>query len=200
MSMTVTDTVLSPINIKQWVEEHADEFKPPVSNKYLYLGKDFFVMVIGGPNARNDFHKSDSEEYFYQFKGDICVQTIEDEEIVNHLIREGESFFIPPNVPHAPQRPPDTIGIVVERNRHAGETEHQQFYCPNCHQLAWDEEFDCNDIVDHFSASMEAFWADEERATCPNCNTRIMKPAPVARIETEPEVQIIRQRGQSGSD
>jgi hypothetical protein len=27
-----------------------------------------------------------------------------------------------------------------------------------------------------------------------------MKPAPVARIETEPEVQIIRQRGQSGSD
>jgi uncharacterized protein with PIN domain len=59
--------------------------------------------------------------------------------------------------------------------------------------LAWDEEFDCNDIVDHFSASMEAFWADEERATCPNCNTRIMKPAPVARIETEPKVRIIRQ-------
>ncbi len=193
MSATVTDTVLPPINIKQWVEDHIDEFKPPVSNKYLYLGKDFFVMVIGGPNARNDFHKTDSEEYFYQFKGDICVHTIENGTIVDHVIREGETFFIPPNVPHAPQRPPGSIGIVVERNRPAGETEHQQFYCPNCQELVWNEEFDCKDIVEHFSASMESFWADDERATCSNCKTRIMKPAPVARIETEPDVRVIRE-------
>ena len=193
MAPATTDSVLSPINIKQWVEEHIDEFKPPVSNKYLYMGKDFFVMVIGGPNARNDFHKTDSEEYFYQFKGDICVSTIEDGKIVHHVIREGETFFIPPNVPHAPQRPPNTIGVVVERNRPAGETEHQQFYCPNCDELVWDEEFDCKDIVEHFSASMEAFWADDERATCSNCKTRIMKPAPVARLQTEPEVRVIRE-------
>ena len=88
---------------------------------------------------------------------------------------------------------PDTIGIVVERNRPEGETEHQQFYCPNCHALAWDEEFDCKDIVEHFSQSMEAFWADPERSTCTHCNTRIDKPAPVARIQTEPEVRIIRE-------
>ena len=193
MASTTSDPVLSPINIGRWVEEHADEFKPPVSNKYLYHGKDFFVMVIGGPNARNDFHKTNSEEYFYQFKGDICVSTIEDGKIVHHLVREGETFFIPPNVPHAPQRPPDTIGIVVERNRPEGETEHQQFYCPNCHALAWDEEFDCKDIVEHFSQSMESFWADPERSTCTHCNTRIGKPAPVARIQTEPEVRIIRE-------
>ena len=135
MASTTSNPVLSPINIGRWVEEHADEFKPPVSNKYLYHGKDFFVMVIGGPNARNDFHKTNSEEYFYQFKGDICVSTIEDGKIVHHLVREGETFFIPPNVPHAPQRPPGTIGIVVERNRPEGETEHQQFYCPDCHEL-----------------------------------------------------------------
>ena len=41
-------------------------------------------------------------------------------------------------------------------------------------------QFDCKDIVEHFSASMEAFWADDERATCSNCSTRITKPAPVA--------------------
>ena len=193
MASTASNPVLSPINISKWVEEHAEDFKPPVSNKYLYRGKDFFVMVIGGPNARNDFHKTNSEEYFYQFKGDICVSTIEDGKIVHHVIREGETFFIPPNVPHAPQRPPDTIGIVVERNRPAGETEHQQFYCPNCSALAWDEEFDCKDIVEHFSQSMEAFWADPERSTCTHCNTRIGKPAPVARIQTEPEVRIIRE-------
>src|SRR5213078_4143422 len=72
----------------------------------------FFVMVIKGPNARNDFHQVDSEEYFYQLKGDIKVRIREGDKIVDHLVREGETFFIPPNVPHAPVRPPDTIGIV----------------------------------------------------------------------------------------
>ncbi|MDG2200375.1 MAG: 3-hydroxyanthranilate 3,4-dioxygenase [Phycisphaerales bacterium] len=197
MATSATTTVQKPINIHKWVQDHIDEFSPPVGNKYLYEGQDFFVMVIGGPNARNDFHKTASEEYFFQLKGDICVQTIEDGKVVSHLIREGESFFIPPNVPHAPQRPPDTIGVVVERNRPEGETEHQQFYCPSCHALAWDEEFDCTDIVEHFRDSMEAFWADPVRSTCTHCNTRIAKPAPVLRIEDADEVRIIRDGDES---
>ena len=60
--------VQSPINIEKWIEENADKFKPPVSNRYLYDGRDFFVMVIKGPNARNDFHLVDSEEYAFNCK------------------------------------------------------------------------------------------------------------------------------------
>ena len=67
-------TVQSPINLMGWIEQNRDKFKPPVSNRYLYDGRDFFVMVIKGPNARNDFHLVDSEEYFYQLKGDIKVR------------------------------------------------------------------------------------------------------------------------------
>ena len=118
--------VQSPINIEKWIEENAEQFKPPVSNRYLYDGRDFFVMVIKGPNARNDFHLVDSEEYFYQLKGDIKVRIREGDRIVDHIVREGETFFIPPNVPHSPQRPPDTIGLVVERRRPPGEKEHDQ--------------------------------------------------------------------------
>ena len=62
------------IDLMGWIEENRDKFKPPVSNRYLYDGRDFFVMVIKGPNARNDFHLVDSEEYFYQLKGDIKVR------------------------------------------------------------------------------------------------------------------------------
>ena len=94
--------VQSPINIEKWIEENAEKFKPPVSNRYLYDGRDFFVMVIKGPNARNDFHLVDSEEYFYQLKGDIKVRIREGDTIVDHIVREGETFFIPPNVPHSP--------------------------------------------------------------------------------------------------
>ena len=173
-----TKTCLPPINLMKWVEEHRDELKPPVGNKYLYDGENFFVMVIGGPNARNDFHITDSEEYFYQVKGDMVVRIIEDGEIKDIPLREGETFFIPPNVPHSPQRPPGTIGVVVERVRPAGETEHVVFFCENCNEVVHDLEFDCKDIVEHFAQAMEDFWADEERATCKNCGTRVMKAGP----------------------
>src|SRR5436305_14381445 len=75
-TQTGTPPVQPPINLDHWIEKNRDLFKPPVSNRYLYDGRDFFVMVIKGPNARNDFHQVDSEEYFYQLKGDIKVRSI----------------------------------------------------------------------------------------------------------------------------
>jgi 3-hydroxyanthranilate 3,4-dioxygenase len=171
--------VQPPINLKNWIEENADKFKPPVSNRYLYDGRDFFVMVIKGPNARNDFHLVDSEEYFYQLKGDIKVRIREGDRIVDHIVREGETFFIPPNVPHSPQRPPDTIGLVVERRRPPGEKEHVIFYCDNCGTLVEDIHFDCADIVDHFSKAMLEFWSDDARRTCKKCGKKVEKAQPV---------------------
>lgn len=190
---TATKTVLPPINLRQWAEKHRDQLKPPVGNKYLYDGNDFFVMVIGGPNARNDFHVTNSEEYFYQVKGDIVVRIREGGTIKDIPVREGETFFIPGNVPHSPTRPPNTIGVVVERRRPPGETEHQQFYCRKCGELVYDKEFDCRDIVEHFAQSMEEFWADPELNTCRKCGTPNGKPTPVKRIIFEPKVVIERE-------
>jgi 3-hydroxyanthranilate 3,4-dioxygenase len=171
--------VQPPINLNNWIEENRHLFKPPVSNRYLYDGRDFFVMVIKGPNARNDFHLVDSEEYFYQLKGDIKVRIREGNRIVDHIVREGETFFIPPNVPHSPQRPPDTLGVVVERRRPPGEKEHVIFYCENCGALVEDIHFDCADIVEHFSKAMLDFWNDDARRTCKKCGTKVSKPEPV---------------------
>jgi 3-hydroxyanthranilate 3,4-dioxygenase len=168
-----------PINLERWVEANAHLFKPPVSNRYLYDGRDFFVMIIKGPNARNDFHQVDSEEFFYQLKGDIKVRIREGDRIVDHLVREGETFFIPPNVPHAPVRPPDTLGLVVERRRPPGEHEHVIFYCPKCEALVEDIDFDCGDIVQHFSQAMLDFWNDDARRTCKQCGAKVEKPEPV---------------------
>ena len=166
------------MNLNNWIEENSHLFKPPVSNRYLYDGRDFFVMVIKGPNARNDFHLVDSEEYFYQLKGDIKVRIREGDRIVDHLVREGETFFIPPNVPHAPVRPPDTLGVVVERRRPPGEREHVIFYCDKCGALVEDIDFDCGDIVQHFSQAMLDFWNDDARRTCKNCGTKVEQPGP----------------------
>lgn len=173
-----TAQVLRPINLKRWVEENRHLLRPPVSNKYLYDGKDFFVMVIAGPNARNDFHLTESEEYFYQLQGDIKVRTREGDEIKEYVVREGETFFIPGNVPHCPVRPPNTVGVVVERTRPPGETEHLLFYCERCGALVKDIEFDCRDIVEHFRDTMEAFWKNDAARTCGQCGKKIEKPGP----------------------
>ena len=194
--MTTTSAparTLPPINLVKWVEQHRHEMKPPVSNKYLYDGEDFFVMLINGPNARNDFHQTNSEEFFHQLQGDIVVRIVEDGRIKDVPVREGETFFIPGNVPHSPTRPPNTLGLVVERRRPPGELEHLQFYCDNCHALVEDIEFDCKDIVVHFRQAMEDFWADAKRSTCRNCGTRVTKPKPIKRIVFEPTVKIERE-------
>ncbi len=170
------------INLKEWIEKNRDSFKPPVGNRYLYEGRDFFVMVIAGPNARNDFHVVDSEEYFYQLKGDIKVRIRGGDKIIDHIVREGETFFIPPKVPHCPMRPPNTLGVVVERTRPAGELEHIVFYCEGCGALVEDIEFDCKDIVEHFRDTMEAFWKDDKRRICKKCGKRVEKPGPLERI------------------
>ena len=174
--LNVDGTVASPVALMQWIAENRHMMKPPVGNKYLYSGKDFFVMVIAGPNARNDFHMTDSEEFFIQLKGDITVRIRDTDGIKDVRVREGETFFIPPGVPHSPQRGPDTLGLVVERRRPETEPEHLMFFCEKCNELVYDKVFCCKDIVQHFARAMEEFWADPALCTCRKCGTQVKRP------------------------
>ena len=46
-----------PFNFQQWIAEHRHLLKPPVGNQQIFKdNKDFIVMVVGGPNARKDYH------------------------------------------------------------------------------------------------------------------------------------------------
>jgi hypothetical protein len=42
-----------------------------------------------------------------------------------------------------------------------------------------DIEFDCADIVEHFSQAMLDFWNDDARRTCKKCGAKVPKPEPV---------------------
>ncbi len=69
---------------------------------------------------------------------------------------------------------------MVERRRPPGELEHIVFYCEECGELVEDIEFDCSDIVKHFSQTMEAFWKDDARRICKKCGTKVSNPGPMA--------------------
>ncbi|KAJ3093254.1 3-hydroxyanthranilic acid dioxygenase [Physocladia obscura] len=98
--------------------ENKHLLQPPVNNFIIFRG-DFIVMALGGPNRRTDYHVNATEEYFYQYKGDMLLKIVEDGEFKDVPIKEGEMLVLPANVPHNPVRFAETVGIVIEMKRPA---------------------------------------------------------------------------------
>jgi 3-hydroxyanthranilate 3,4-dioxygenase len=74
-------TINKPFNLNKWIEQNRDLLKPPVGNKNVYKeSEDYIVMVVGGPNARKDYHYNETEELFYQLEGTIEVHVQENGE------------------------------------------------------------------------------------------------------------------------
>ena len=80
--------MLAPFNLQKWIDENRDLLKPPVSNKNLYVeAGDFIVMIVGGPNARKDYHFNESEELFYKIEGEITFRIQEDGKAKDIIIK-----------------------------------------------------------------------------------------------------------------
>lgn len=169
---------LAALNLKQWVDENRHLLKPPVGNKQVWQDRDFIVMIVGGPNARKDYHVNPTEELFYQIEGDITLKIIENGEKRDIAIRQGDIFLLPPWIPHSPQRPANTIGMVVERQRPEGKEDHLQFYCDKCGEIVHEPQFDMKDIVNQLKKVMEDFWSpsNAQLRTCKKCGTEVKKP------------------------
>ena len=168
--------ILPPINFKQWIDDNRHLLKPPVGNKVVYEDTEFIIMVVGGPNARKDFHYNEGEEFFYQLEGNIQLPIIEDGKRRVVEINEGEIFLLPPRVPHSPQRGPNTIGLVIERKRKENESDACMWFCENCNNELHRADFKLEDIVAQLKILLEGFYADEKLCTCSKCGTKMEKP------------------------
>ena len=87
------------------------------------------------------------EEFFYQIEGDIQLPTIQDGKVVTYDIKEGEIFLLPARIPHSPQRPANTVGLVIERMRTEEELDYCYWYCENCNNELHKMPFHLGDIV-----------------------------------------------------
>src|SRR3954471_14884571 len=106
---------LRAFNFRHWIDENRASLRPPVGNKRVFRDGDFVIMVVGGPNARKDYHVDPGEEFFYQLEGEMELKTMQEACPVDVAIGEDESFLLPPFVPPSPQRRPDTVVLVIER-------------------------------------------------------------------------------------
>lgn len=175
--------VFTPINLKRWVEEHRHLLQPPVCNKQVWLDdRETIVMIVGGPNQRNDYHVNPTEEFFYQVQGDVTVRIIHPDTGKPHdiTIREGEIYLLPAKVPHSPMRGPDTVGLVIELKRPAGSKDLLRWYCERDGEVVWEAPFTLQNIAVDLKQIMERFWSDPALRRCKRCGTVVEKPAATA--------------------
>jgi 3-hydroxyanthranilate 3,4-dioxygenase len=172
-------TKLAAFNLKGWIDEHRALLKPPVGNAIVWEDTEFIVMIVGGPNRRNDFHIDPAEEFFYQLEGDMILKVMEEGGPRDIPIREGEVLLLPALVPHSPQRVADTVGMVVERRRQADEIDHLRWYCDNCHHVLHDATLHVEDLGTQLKPIIESFYGDESLRTCRKCNSVLQPPAAV---------------------
>ncbi len=164
--------VRRPFNLKQWVGENRDLLKPPVGNKNLYADAgDYIVMIVGGPNARKDFHYNETEELFYQLEGDITVKIQEDGKAVEIPVKEGDMFLLPARIPHSPARPANTVGLVIECKRTANEQDGLMWFCEKCNNKLHEYKFPLTNIEKDFLPRFREFYASAELRTCDKCGT-----------------------------
>jgi 3-hydroxyanthranilate 3,4-dioxygenase len=168
---------LAPLNLQGWIEEHRHLLKPPVGNALIW-NSNFLVMVVGGPNQRSDYHVNPGEELFYQVEGDIVLRVREDGRSRDIPIRQGEMFLLPARIPHSPQRPANTVGLVIEQPRASTEDHHLRWYCQKCGSLVYDNAFQPADFAKQLKAIIEQFHGSEELRTCKSCHAVFPVPAP----------------------
>lgn len=161
------------LNLERWIRENKKDLVPPVSNKQLFPDStDVVLFVSGGPNTRNDYHVNPTEELFLQLKGDIAVRVRPLDGSAPHdvIIKEGELFLLDRWVPHRPQRPKGTVGLIVEFPRPEGQLDGLRWYCPKCDQLVHEARWRLKKIDEDLRLIMNDFWdGPADRRTCKGC-------------------------------
>lgn len=170
-------SLMPPINLTAWIDQHRDLLKPPVGNKCVVDG-DFIIMVVGGPNARSDYHYDEGPEFFYQLEGEMVLKVQEAGAVRDIPIRAGEVFYLPPGVPHSPQRMANSVGLVIERRRLAHEKDGLIWYCERCNAKLYEEYFTLENIEADFPPVFARYYASEHARTCDECGQ--LHPAPDA--------------------
>jgi 3-hydroxyanthranilate 3,4-dioxygenase len=158
-----------PLNFKKWIDENRHLLKPPVGNKCIWENREFICMVVGGPNERTDFHINETEEFFHQIEGTMTLRILDDGKPKDVVIGPGDIFLLPPKVPHSPQRPANTVGLVIEHKRAPHMKDGLLWICEKCDAPVYQEYFHLTDIVNQFQGVFAKYYGSEKNRTCSKC-------------------------------
>jgi 3-hydroxyanthranilate 3,4-dioxygenase len=156
-------------NLMQWIAENPDKLKPPLGAKTVFREDDFMVTVVGGPNARTDYHVNPTEEFFFQIKGDVAIRIQHNGKPHDVELPEGSIYLLPANVPHAPSRGPNTVGLIVERIRKNGMTDTHRWYCEKCNDVLFEKTVRIEILERDMPPVFDAYYGNPDNQVCKKC-------------------------------
>jgi 3-hydroxyanthranilate 3,4-dioxygenase len=113
---------------------------------------------------------------FFQVEGDMVLKTVQGDRLIDVPIRQGEIFLLPAEVPHSPQRPAGTVGIVVERRRGSNELDGFSWYCEHCGHILHLERVAVRNIETQLPEIFQRFYCSVSQRTCGVCGTVMQAP------------------------
>lgn len=184
--MTVPDQARARVvSVDRLRQEDTEAFAGALAAKSLYPDSQFEVILVRGPNHRNDFHIDPYDELFLQLEGTIRVDTREQGiGLLRNLVHAGELFTVPAGIPHSPLRPAGTWGLVVEIRRRPGDVEAVEWYCDHCGALIEHVSMQSSQMIESLGQLLSEFQASQERRTCRSCGAVLPQPGPFALGET----------------
>jgi 3-hydroxyanthranilate 3,4-dioxygenase len=140
-------------------------------NSILWQEADSLAFVARGREYRSEFHVDPSDEIMYMVKGDMALHHITpDGKRQVTMLRQGEIMHCPAGTPHSPRFAPDSLVLVIERKRKAGEKDRFLWFCEACDAKLFETERHVADYrEDPVSRAYEEFYGSEQHRTCKAC-------------------------------
>jgi 3-hydroxyanthranilate 3,4-dioxygenase len=158
---------LTGFNLQQWIDENRGNWG---QRRVLWEDSDFIAFVTRGPNRRKDFHINPGDEIFYQLEGELNLHYIDaDGKRQLTLLKPGEIFLLPRNVPHSPRRGDGSWTFVVERKRAPEELDRFIWPCEECGNKLYETTVRFDDPGDAVANATRALREDAGLATCKRC-------------------------------
>ncbi|KAM0476087.1 hypothetical protein ACHAPX_006504 [Trichoderma viride] len=130
--------------------------------------KNFLIhhQVVSGPNSRTDYDINPTPEWFYQYKGTMVLEVVDNGIFRDILVREGDMFLLRCNTPHNSVRFANTIGLVLEQRCPEDAIDRLRWYCANCGCVVYEIAVHLTDLGTQLKAAIGEFHDDDEKRTC----------------------------------
>ena len=161
---------LKNFNLQQWIDENRGNWG---QRRVIWQDSDFIAFVTRGPNRRKDYHVNPGDEIFYQLEGELNLHYLKDNKHELAVLKPGEIFLLPKNLPHSPRRADGSWTFVVERKRGPQEIDRFIWPCENCGNKLYETEVRFNDPGDAVNTATHSLRSDPELATCKECGQRL---------------------------
>ena len=157
---------LHKFNLQQWIDKNRGDWG---QRRVIWQDSDFIAFVTRGPNRRKDFHINPGDEIFYQLEGELNLFYLKNNQRELAVLKPGEIFLLPKNVPHSPRRGDGSWTYVVERTRAASEMDSFIWPCEHCGNNLYETQVRFDDPGEAVKNATDRLRSDPALATCKKC-------------------------------